>query len=315
MAFSGVFFSVHGAIILLLYHGYVWACIPLVLVLAYLKHCHLIAFHEASHGNLCPSRPLNEAIGHLIATLGLMSLSLYRAVHRLHHVYLGTEKDEELWPFVDPRQPRWFRRVSAILEMTCGLLYTPYLFLRCFLREGSSVKDPAVRRRVWIELTGLVLFWGSVVAATAWFGLWQYFLMMYVIPAWIAGNLQSIRKFVEHLGVTGQPPLGVTRSIVPVGLVDRFIVFTLFHEPYHGVHHRYAHLPQTVFPAFAELLTPMQAGDLPPFSTYREAFLDMFRSLRDPRTGPQWERHAEPALPQTIRLPESDGLRGMHAAG
>jgi DNA modification methylase len=31
-----------------------WLVVPLVLVLAHLYHSHLLAFHEAAHGSLCP---------------------------------------------------------------------------------------------------------------------------------------------------------------------------------------------------------------------------------------------------------------------
>src|SRR4051794_38232284 len=76
-----------------------WVVVPLVLVLAHLMHGHLIAFHEAAHGSLCPSPRLNDAVGLLLGVLSFMSLSLYRAAHHTHHSYLATERDEELWPF------------------------------------------------------------------------------------------------------------------------------------------------------------------------------------------------------------------------
>ena len=63
-----------------------------------------------------------------------MSFSLYRAAHQLHHAYLATERDEELWPFVIPGMPRWVRILAAFLELGLGLLFTPFLFVRTFLR-------------------------------------------------------------------------------------------------------------------------------------------------------------------------------------
>ena len=46
----------------------------------------------------------------------LMSFSLYRAAHQLHHAYLASERDEELWPFVRPEMPR----ASRIRQTACG---------------------------------------------------------------------------------------------------------------------------------------------------------------------------------------------------
>src|SRR5579883_792830 len=71
----------------------------LVVILAHLMHGHLIAFHEAVHGSLCPVRWLNDFFGLHVSPFTLVSLALYRAAHHSHHAYLATERDEELWPF------------------------------------------------------------------------------------------------------------------------------------------------------------------------------------------------------------------------
>ena len=80
-----------------------------------------------------------------------MSFSLYRVVHQSHHAHLATERDEELWPFVKPAVSRRARILAAILELTVGLLYTPFLFVRAFLRAGSTIRKRDLRRRIWVE--------------------------------------------------------------------------------------------------------------------------------------------------------------------
>ena len=55
-------------------------------------HAMLIGFHEASHGLLRKTRRLNEIDGIIIGIFSLMSFSLYRAAHQLHHAYLATER-------------------------------------------------------------------------------------------------------------------------------------------------------------------------------------------------------------------------------
>ena len=92
------------------------------------------------------SRRLNEVDGIILGVMSFMSFSLYRATHQSHHAHLATERDEELWPFVHPGMPRWGRVLAAFLELTAGLLFTPFLFLRTFLacrfadsqQEGAS---------------------------------------------------------------------------------------------------------------------------------------------------------------------------------
>src|SRR5205823_6495126 len=168
------------------------------------------------------------------------------------------------------------------------LVYTPSLFLRAFLRKGSIIQNRARRRRIWSEIALVAAVWSGIVAATAWWGAWKFFLVMFVVPASLAGSMQSLRKYIEHMGLAGSTVLSSTRTVVSPGLVGRFLAFTLFHEPYHGVHHKFARLPHSVLPKFTAVLAPTLPDEICPFSTYRDALQDMIGSLSDPRIGVQW---------------------------
>jgi hypothetical protein len=122
------------------------------------------------------------------------------------------------------------------------------------------------------------------------FDAWNYFLWMYLAPAWLAANLQSWRKYIEHVGMTGDTVNGCTRSIVPQSWLGRVFAFTLLHEPYHGIHHEHAGLPHVVLPEYTSVLEPKHPGERVPFISYRQALPDLLRSLTDPRVGPQWQR-------------------------
>ena len=111
------------------------------------------------------SRLLNEIDGMIIGAFGFMSFSLYRAVHQSHHAHLATERDEELWPFVKPAVSRPARILAAILELTVGLLYTPFLFVRAFLRTGSTIRKKDLRRRIWVEFLLAAGLWIVIFAA------------------------------------------------------------------------------------------------------------------------------------------------------
>ena len=266
----------------------VWLAVPLVLVASHLMHGALVGFHEASHGLLTRSRRLNEVDGIILAVLSFTSFSLYRAGHQSHHAQLATERDEELWPFVHPGMPRWGRVLAAFLELTAGLLFTPFLFLRTFLRTGSPIRNKKVRRRIWAELLLMVVVWIGIVFAVTYWHAWQYFLWMYLVPAILAANLQSWRKYIEHVGLAGSTVNSSTRSIVAHGWLGRLVAFTLLNEPYHGVHHKYAGLPHAELPQLASELLPIAPEELLPYRSYRHALLDMLRSLADPRVGAQW---------------------------
>ncbi|HSV62044.1 MAG TPA: fatty acid desaturase, partial [Chthoniobacterales bacterium] len=191
--------------------GWLWLTVPLVLVTAHLMHGLLIGFHEASHGLLRKSRRLNEFDGVLIGIFSMLPFSLYRVVHQMHHIHLATEKDTELWPFVLTRAPRWSRHLAAFFELTLGLFYAPLIFLRVFIQRNSIVRSRKVRRRIWVELALSVVVWASVVAAVAFSGAWKYFLWLYLVPAVIAANLQSWRKYIEHMGLLGNTVNSSTR--------------------------------------------------------------------------------------------------------
>lgn len=297
------FFTGQGLLAWAVYTGTRWLYGPLILLLAHVMHSHLIAFHEAAHGVLSPSRWLNDLIGLFIGYNGFMSLSLYRAAHHSHHAYLASERDEELWPFVIPGTPRWLRCFAAAMELGAGLIYTPLLFLRAFLRPGSPIANPSIRKRIHWEFAFLVAIWITVFAVVAWWNAWTYLLIVYVIPAWLAGNLQSWRKYIEHMGLTGHTALSSTRSIVPRSVLGRFVAFTLFNEPYHGVHHKFGQLPQGALPVFKSLLRPQADDEQPPYPSYRDALVQMIGTLRDPRVGAQWLR----SQPSLSRSPQGHG--------
>jgi fatty acid desaturase len=285
---TAVFFLNQAALAAALYFGPVWFAVPLVLTASHLMHGMLIAFHEASHGLLRKSRRLNEIDGIIIGIFSFMSLSLYRAAHQLHHAYLATERDIELWPFVIPGKPRWFRVVAAILELNVGLFYTPFLFVRTFLRAGSPIRNKKLRRRIWEELALTAGVWFCILAAVTWLGAWKYFLWIYLAPAFLAANMQSWRKYIEHVGLTGSTVNGSTRSIISEGPLGQLVAFTLLHEPYHGVHHRHSGVPHAELPQLASELEPKNPGEVSPFPSYRHALMDLLRSLADPRAGAQW---------------------------
>jgi fatty acid desaturase len=277
--------------------GWVWLTLPLVLVAAHLMHGLLIGFHEASHGLLRKSRRLNEFDGVLIGIFSFLPFNLYRVVHQRHHMYLATEKDTELWPFVLPSAPRWARLLSAFLELTVGLFYSPLIFLRVFLEPNSPVRSKKVRRRIWSELALSCVFWMAILAAVAFWGVWKYFVWLYLLPAMIAANLQTWRKYVEHLGLTGTTVNSSTRSIVPKSWLGRVFAYTLLHEPYHGVHHENAGLPHRVLPQFTSILEPKEPDDLAPFISYRQALPDLIRTLGNPRVGAQWREASRNGQP------------------
>ena len=270
------------------HYGLIWLCIPLILLVSHFMHGMLVGFHEASHGNLRKSRFLNEADGLIIGTFSFMSFTLYRAAHQKHHSHLATERDVELWPFVIVGSPRWARRLAAFIELNVGILFTPFLFARIFLQKNSFIKNKRVRRRIWMEFALMAVVWPLIFTMVSLFHVWDYYLWVFLVPGVIAGNLQSWRKYIEHVGLSGHTARSATRSIVADTWSGRLLSLTLLHEPFHGVHHIKMALPHEELPLHAECLDPEDEGDVAPFPNYRSAVMHLLRNLSDPKSGSHW---------------------------
>jgi fatty acid desaturase len=120
-------------------------------------------------------------------------------------------------------------------------------------------------------------------------------LVLYLLPAIVAGNMHSWRKYIEHMGLTGSTVLGLTRTIVPSGWLGRFIAFTLYNVSYHSVHHYYARMPQASLPSFASSIHPQTPEEQTLYPSYWSALWAMLPTLSDPKVGSQWRlRHEQP---------------------
>ena len=214
-----------------------------------------------------------------------MSFSLYRVVHQSHHAHLATERDEGLAvrqsSLASGESPGRNSRTSASVSSTRRFC----LFAPSFGQVNYSKKD--LRRRIWNELSLAMVLWVVILGTVGWWGLWKYLFWVYLAPAWLAANMQSLRKYV---GTLGSP---APRSAVPAKHRR-----TRLDREAHRLHlaprtfPRRASspfgFPHAKLPRFVAVLEPAAPSERPPFPNYWPAFLDLFRSLADPRVGAQW---------------------------
>lgn len=286
--FGTLFYVLVAATVYCLAEAIYWPIVPLFVANVYLSHSLVIAFHEAAHGSLCPWRPLNEYLGRVIGLQAFNSLTLYRELHHWHHAHIGTPRDEEFWPFTDPANAQWKRRLAAFFELNFGILYTPILYFRAYIRNGSRMKISYWRQlMIWVEVLAPWVVWGGLAAVTIYYDVFWYYAISYLIPAFVAGNIQSWRKYVEHIGLTGSTWATLTRAIRPSGPAGNLLSESVLHEPYHDLHHRYPKIPYENLPAAAKV-DPSKPGDVPLFANYWEALKDLLRGLADPKFGPAW---------------------------
>lgn len=296
--YIALFFALMAVSLVAWHAGYWPVTVACWVIQAHIGHMNLIAFHESSHYLLHPNRLLNEANGILIGSFILTPLSIFRYVHHTHHAYLGTPRDTELWPYVLPGTPRPWRILAALGELLVGFFYTPIVFLHGYLVADRM--PSAISRRIAWEYAICIAWWTVLLTTIRHLGVWEYFLVGYLVPTIIAGNLQSLRKFTEHMGMLGDDVPTMTRTVVDRRIVGDALSRSMMRIDYHGVHHRYARIPQYNLPRATEHVYLPEEIQRTVFPSYLSAMLDMFGTLRDPRVGAQWRgarvHHPEPSF-------------------
>ncbi|HZP89087.1 MAG TPA: fatty acid desaturase [Burkholderiales bacterium] len=264
-----------------------WAATVLCwVVMAFIGHIMLLTLHEAAHYHLSRRRWLNEARGMILGTLSFMPLSVYRHVHRWHHARLGTEHDTEVWPYNLPSVPRWLRVATAIVELTISFPFTQVQFLRGLFVVGRVA--PRTRMRIALEYLLLVTVWGTavwIVTVNHW---WEEFLVVLIVPALGAANVQVWRKFIEHVGLTGHSAATATRCVAPRDTLGRIVSALMLNENYHSAHHRFGSLHYTELEEATAKVHATDPDALPVFPSYFAAFVHMLPALVDPKVGAQW---------------------------
>jgi fatty acid desaturase len=255
-------------------------------ITAHIGHSKLIAFHEASHGTLNTKWRVNELQGIVLGTTIFVPLSVYRFVHGQHHAYIGTPNDLELWPFVNPEVSRSKRILAAIGELFFGFFYTPVVFLHGIITARRI--PPAQLRRIKLEYALVVVVWTTVFVVLTRYGWWEEFLVGYFAQALIAGNLQTVRKFTEHMGLLGDTILTVTRTVVDKSHYGEAMSKSMLRIDYHGTHHRYAKVPYFNLPEATPYVYDGQVETVPIYPSYISAMWEMVKTLGNPRVGKQW---------------------------
>jgi fatty acid desaturase len=257
-----------------------------------------LTMHESVHFLLSSNRRWNDIAGIVSGTVTLAPMSLFRVVHTSHHGMIGTDNDLEFWPYVNKSSKRWHRVLAALTELTVAPIYYMCMFTRALLTGHMS---PRARARCYRDvgiMTVALVVGLYFVAVNGW---WAEFTIGYLIPLTLAANMQSWRRLTEHVGLYGDDPLSLTRTIIPTNPIERLYCRVMLNENYHAPHHKKATIKWTDLPA--ETMAIYEARpDLRGlfFTTYLKAFPHMLKELGDPRIGAQWLRHENNETP-TLR--------------
>lgn len=265
-----------------------WAWISLwTLIIAYAYFCWTSCFHETAHMTLVKSRTINIWLGRLLGFFMFTPYSVYRESHIRHHAYLNKPNDWELWPYADPKASKAFRRAFVWFDLVLGFIAGPIVYGRIFFHRDSPLKDRKLRRTIWLEYLGCVLFWGAVFTTVGVLNQWLLLVKVWLVPYAIAGVIQSGRKLTEHLGMASYDPLMGTRTVVGDNWITRLCTFVNFDIFVHGLHHRHPRMAHNqLAPKMRQYAAAEPDRPYPLFRTYWRATWNMLPCLiRNPGVG------------------------------
>lgn len=272
-----------------------WAWVVFAIIwLSYFQHTWMTIFHEDVHYSLYRRRWHNVRSGIIVGTILMVPFSVYRQMHLGHHKRMNQPDDAELWPYCDPTKSLTFRRVFVFFDLLLGYLTGVFIYNRVFFLKDSPIKDPALRRRIWLEYLLIVVFWGTIWTWVAVTDSWWLFAKVYLIPAFVTGFFQAVRKLTEHLGLPLGHPMKGARTVIAKGELGKAVAYTSFDISKHGLHHQFPAMPHyNLKTAFS--LDEDKLADAPIFSSHFAAILDMFRCLTNPGIGVNAVGAAQPA--------------------
>jgi fatty acid desaturase len=252
----------------------------ITLVTAYSMLCYTSCLHETIHQTLFRRPRWNVTLGRIIGTVIFVPYTAYRETHIRHHAYLNTPDDWELWPYVSPHASLWFRRVFVWVDLLFGFFASAVIYGRIFFHPRSPLPSREIRRSIWYEYGLSVTFWAILLTLLVRFDVVGDFVRAWLVPALIAGVLQSGRKLTEHLGMSSYDPLLGTRTVIGQNWFTQLCSLMNFDIFVHGPHHRYPRLPHTMLTTkMREHADGNRDTQFPVFPSYRRAIMAMVRHL------------------------------------
>ncbi len=219
-----------------------------LVVIASRQHALLVIMHEAAHLRVSKKIWLNDFIGDCLAAYPiLISTDFYRKHHTAHHRHTNTQED-----------PDWVRKINLKeWQYPQSQRQIALSFGKTFLIGGYQ----------WLALMWAIsgpdwkkkgLYWGAVVAAVCYLGVFKEFLLYWMVPLLtVLPVIQRVRSTSEHFGLDRTHEFNGTRNVM-IGLGEKF--FLAPHNiNYHLAHHMYPSVPFYNLKAFHESLNKFEA--------------------------------------------------------
>lgn len=193
-----------------------------------LNMCVLL-LHEGMHGTLMHNKHLNRALSTILGVIVGVSFTAYRALHDLHHDFVGRNGDPDFYPgYARSKYMLWFMYHIRILG---GAIV--YIFLIPGLAWKKAERK--TKHAIVFEYLLLVGVWGICLFAFP----VKEFLMATLVPLVVVSYFSAVRGFAEHSFVDDSDPLTGSRTITG----DPVTNFLMLNINYHLAHHLFPEVP------------------------------------------------------------------------
>lgn len=214
-----------------------------IFLLTFSWYCISGCMHEMGHMTLLKNNANSLILGRLIGMILVIPFTCFRATHLTHHAKMCTSEDFELWPYCKPKYSVTFLRMFCVFDLLLGTLSAPIIYSRIFWKSKSPLTQ-LESAGVKFEYMLSVLFWGAITSIVLYvtmtdkvssgrLSLWWF------APLAFAATLNTLRKLIEHVGLSSFDPMFGTRTIQPTNPISRLISFGNFDLNLHGPHHRH----------------------------------------------------------------------------
>jgi fatty acid desaturase len=232
-----------------------------------------VCSHDSVHQTLTGWQWFERISPRLVTWPMLWPYGTYATLHRLHHGWNGIDlRDPERvqWTVEEYQMAspllRWYVRHQWILDIF--VLGGIGLILKT-LANAWKFRDtlPKLRSQFWIDLTGILVIQGSLLAFFSCQGEIIRYLLFWLILERTAGAIVQARDHLEHYGMWGQTDGYQLTQLYSCRNLTTYpwVGWLMGGLDYHAVHHAFPNIPFNRLPeAFQRIQSVLQRHGLPP---------------------------------------------------
>lgn len=231
-------------------YGPVWLSIVSFIINCAMVQAMLLWTHEASHYTLTQNRRLNDIWCDIFfaGPIG-MTVAAYRAKHMTHHAHLGTELDQDSYPY--RFNVKGARALASLMLRTLSGFVGASVVLNKYAVVRGDGPASVNRGAVWIPRLVTLVFNVGLLATCIAVGRWYLYFVLWAYPIVVVAILLNIvRTIAEHQPEDFPTYRGdqevamrpIARTTVP-NWFEKWLLYQANFN-YHVEHHLFPAIPQ-----------------------------------------------------------------------